>query len=49
MGVWCPLVSLQAALPAIKASLTVTGKCENAIFKGRCLLDGKAISEWRAL
>ncbi|PSC74203.1 root cap family [Micractinium conductrix] len=36
--------SAQAALPAIKASLTVTGKCENAIFKGRCLLDGKAIS-----
>lgn len=36
---------LQAALPPIQASVTITGNCNDAIFGGRCLIDAKAISQ----
>ena len=32
-------------LPAITRSITITGACNDGIFGGRCLLDGKAIGE----
>ncbi|EFN53548.1 hypothetical protein CHLNCDRAFT_53713 [Chlorella variabilis] len=34
---------LQSVLPAVKASVTITGNCNDDIFGGRCLLDGKAL------
>ena len=34
---------LQAALPAVRSSLTLTGACNNEIYGGRCMIDAKAL------
>lgn len=43
---YCPPTTTnpQSALPAVKASVTITGNCNDAIYAGRCLIDAKAIS-----
>ena len=42
---WPPWHALQAVLPPIKASVTITGNCNDAIYGGLCLIDAKALGE----
>lgn len=41
----CVSADVQAALPPVKASITISGNCNDAIYGGRCLIDAKALGE----